>query len=246
MLWGCPVWEGVVFLKVSCSSWPAAAHISGISLRRVIKAAATAYGRAGSRGKGCERMPNQLKPKKLDLPHLHPCSHLLRTALQGRIGKARQQGNAAASRHGHVCGACAHACARSRAQPPRGSGTATSAGPAAPGRAQQEQRGRATPKPPSPSGTASPTSWGAVLAGQTGGKHPPRPVRSSGCSLLLLPRRFPEWLEGAGFAGRKLKPHVTSRASPGAGQPAPRELELRARGRLAEEPGNSPTPRART
>lgn len=69
----------------------AAVHILKVSLQRVIKAAASAYGRAGLRGGGesCERMPNQLKPKKLDLPHLHPCSHRLQKTLQGRFGKAR-------------------------------------------------------------------------------------------------------------------------------------------------------------
>lgn len=57
----------------------------------------SAYGHAGLRGEGCERMPNQLKPKKLDLPHLHPCSHRLQITLQGRTGKAKahsSEGNA--------------------------------------------------------------------------------------------------------------------------------------------------------
>lgn len=47
------------------------------------------YGGGGWGGEGCERMPNQLKPKKLDLPHLHPCSHPLQKTLQGRFGKAK-------------------------------------------------------------------------------------------------------------------------------------------------------------
>lgn len=82
------MWEGGVFLKISCYS--TAAHIFEVSLQRVIKAAASAYGRTGLRGEGCERMPNQLKPKKLDLPHLHPCSHRLQITLQGRVGKGRR------------------------------------------------------------------------------------------------------------------------------------------------------------
>lgn len=56
-------------------------------------------------GEGCERMPNQLKPKKLDLPHLHPCSHRLQITLQGRIGKARHaaaRGMQPNSRQGRV------------------------------------------------------------------------------------------------------------------------------------------------
>lgn len=49
----------------------------------------TATEGGGGGGEGCERMPNQLKPKKLDLPHLHACSHRLLKTLQGRLGKAR-------------------------------------------------------------------------------------------------------------------------------------------------------------
>lgn len=131
-------------------------------------------------------MPNQLKPKKLDLPHLQPCSHLLQTALQGRIGQA---GRLSAGECGHQqAGPCARGVRTQRHRHQRRARSARAAGPCHAEPTQPQQPGQFN-----------------QLGGRTGRpdwcKHPPRP-RLLVWLLLLLPRRFPAWLEGAGDSGK--------------------------------------------
>lgn len=131
-------------------------------------------------------MPNQLKPKKLDLPHLQPCSHLLQTALQGRIGQA---GCLSAGECGHQqAGPCARGVRTQRHRHQRRARSARAAGLCHAEPTQPQQPGQFN-----------------QLGGRTGWpdrcKHPPRP-RLLVWLLLLLPCRFPAWLEGAGDGGK--------------------------------------------
>lgn len=142
-------------------------------------------------------MPNQLKPKKLDLPHLHPCSHRLQKTLQGRFGKARHTAERRTqSQPGNWQGCVAVSVKGERGHFRVAAFTLSNADLYQHGslhRAKQSDLGILNL--PSPKQLSQSNQSQTALARQTFGEHPPPPIHMSNCSLLLFTLQFPEWLK---------------------------------------------------